>query len=177
MEIVKYDEWTLEVDVEATLQAYAETPVGGSDECTCTCCQDFKVIRDRVYPDEFLALLKQLGIDYTKDVEVAHITMEEKGKCFYMGWFDFIGVILAGDVQHIQKGVGLQQTVTALPNGEEPLVENFRFYFSEHLGLSHPLFHEHTRATLQFNLEIPLALLPKTQEYLLEYELSRKLRR
>jgi hypothetical protein len=65
--------WTVEVDSEATRQAYAAAGgVGAADTCPCAWCRNFSVARERVFPAEFLALLDRLGVDSHCEDEVSH---------------------------------------------------------------------------------------------------------
>ena len=84
-----FGEWEFTCDRQATVDAYARAEDGGSDTCSCNGCRNFRVVRDRVYPTEFVRLLGSLGSDPRKDGEVYHIARLAPGEHLYGGWFHF----------------------------------------------------------------------------------------
>jgi hypothetical protein len=88
---MQFGEWEFTCNVQATVDAYARIEAGGSDTCTCIWCRNFRLVRDRIYPQPFLTLLESVGIDSRKDGEVYHNGEIEPGKHYYAGWFHFIG--------------------------------------------------------------------------------------
>jgi hypothetical protein len=96
MEKISFGRWELEVDSEATKQAYNKVPKGGPEECPCEPCKNFIAARERVYPAEVLALFDKLGISFSREAEVYHMARLQSGKHLYGGWFHFVGTILSG---------------------------------------------------------------------------------
>ncbi len=90
---VTFYDWIFECDVEATREAYKKETIGGSEGCGCIYCQNFVVLRDKVFQGEILELLESLGVDYRKDAETYEVTLE-KNKHLYGLWFHFIGKII-----------------------------------------------------------------------------------
>jgi hypothetical protein len=107
--LASFGEWEFTCDVEATAGAYARAEAGGSDLCTCIWCRNFRLVRDRVYPVQFVEFLKTIGIDPHKDAEVYHNGEIEPGRHFYAGWFHFVGSLeRTGDFPMVAMGPGFR---------------------------------------------------------------------
>jgi hypothetical protein len=78
-------------DREATIAAYAAVERGYTEICGCIHCRNFIKAREQVFPQAFLQLLNELGIDATKEAETYHNARLSPGKHNYAGWFHFIG--------------------------------------------------------------------------------------
>ena len=89
----KFGQWTYTVDREATFAAYARSGDGGVDTCECAFCRNFRMVRSTVFPDAFLRLLDELGIDPVKDVEVWECRGDTPGMHLYGGWYHFVGAL------------------------------------------------------------------------------------
>ena len=96
MEEISFGRWKLETDPEATREAYAKVPQGGSEECPCEPCKNFIAAREGIYPADVLALFEKLGISFDREVEVYHMARMKSGKHLYGGWFHFVGRIVSG---------------------------------------------------------------------------------
>lgn len=102
-----FGDWKYTADRDATISAYGRTEWGGADTCDCANCRNFRVARTRVFPDKFLTLLDQLGIDPLKDAEVYHNTRVAPDRHDYGGWYHFIGALEeAGDFPPVDLGDG-----------------------------------------------------------------------
>ena len=88
-----FGEWKYTVDRETTEKAYSDTSIGGAGTCDCSFCRNFIAARDKVFPGGCLDMLKQLGIDATKDGEVYHLGAEKPGSHQYGGWYHFVGTL------------------------------------------------------------------------------------
>ena len=93
----------IEYDPEATRDAYAKVE-GGINSCKCGYCANYRLVRERVYPQEFRAVLEQLGIDYSKEVELDHLTDDESrdGPNYgqsVSGHYAFVGRVLKADTR------------------------------------------------------------------------------
>jgi len=83
--------WRIYCDEVATREIYEQIEKGGSDECTCCFCRNFRKVRDKVFPDEVLKVFEKLGIDYRKDSEFSQTHRTKTGLQHYMGSFHFVG--------------------------------------------------------------------------------------
>ena len=88
---MQFGEWEFTSDRQATVAAYAQAAAGGAGTCSCNGCRNFVLVRDRVYPPEFVAFLESLGIDPHKDGEAYHTGEITPGNHHYGGWFHFVG--------------------------------------------------------------------------------------
>ena len=104
--IVKYLDWIFEVDKTLTEKTYKNIPQSGADICICNDCKNYVAYRDKVFPDEIMQLLKELGLDFRKEVEVTSYETLPNGLHHIGGWFHFKGELLAG-----------QDCSTPLPSG------------------------------------------------------------
>jgi len=85
MTALHFGNHTIRFDLERTRSAYARIESGDADRCGCIYCQNFAAQRETIYPEAFLSLLLQLGIDWKKEGEVTEIAG------VYNGWFHFAG--------------------------------------------------------------------------------------
>ncbi len=87
-------------DREATLALYRQTiMVPGADRCSCIGCKNFATQRGKVFPEEFLQFLIELGVDPLKEWEAFDYDFDPKkpGKhALYGGWFLFVGELVEG---------------------------------------------------------------------------------
>ena len=81
----------IDYDRELTIAAYQNVPAGDADRCGCDSCRNFAVQRGSAYPEQFVVLLDQLGIDRGKEGEVYECGQEASGMHMYGGWFYFVG--------------------------------------------------------------------------------------
>jgi hypothetical protein len=65
----------VEYDAEATQSTYEQVN-GSVNACECALCQHYLGAREKVYPDSFRQLLATLGIDYWKEIELTHLSIE-----------------------------------------------------------------------------------------------------
>lgn len=85
MTALHFGNHTIRFDRERTRSAYARIESGDAERCGCIYCQNFAAQRETIYPEAFLSLLLQLGIDWKKEAEVTEIDG------LYNGWFHFAG--------------------------------------------------------------------------------------
>lgn len=94
MQQIKYNGWIIEFDRQATQDVYKRIEKGDTECCKCEHCANFVVGR-KYYPEDFLEVLVQIGIDYKKEFETWCIKPTEKGRFyFYRGGFNFIGSVI-----------------------------------------------------------------------------------
>jgi hypothetical protein len=96
-------------DREATVALYRDTiTVAGAARCTCISCKNLAAQRTDVYVEEFLRLLKELGVDphreweafdYDFGPEIQHVHL-------YGGWFLFCGELVEGLDRLTDLGTG-----------------------------------------------------------------------
>jgi len=88
---IRYKDWLLRCDTDATRAAYARIENGAPERCGCDHCLNFIAQREQSYPREVLDLLARLGIDYRREAEVYHLARLPSGMHQYGGWFHFVG--------------------------------------------------------------------------------------
>jgi hypothetical protein len=93
MEPVRFDDWELNSDPQATRRAFESIKTGGPEACGCCHCRNFALARERVYSPRILALFNQLGINPVLEEEVYHFNRLQPGVHLYGGWFHFVGSI------------------------------------------------------------------------------------
>ena len=123
--IVKFRDWTFEVDKEYTVQTYRDISGSGADTCGCNDCKNYVAYRDKVFPKEITDLFNQLGIDYKKEVEITSWETLLNGLHHIGGWFHFKGQVLRGKDYRVP-----------LPSGGHtfdltPITGNFSIGFAE----------------------------------------------
>ncbi len=85
-------------DRELTAAAYRDISVAGPEKCGCAGCRNFIAQRESAYPQQFLSLLDQLGIDPKKEGEVYESGPFPDGTHVYGGWLYFAGrMVTAGE--------------------------------------------------------------------------------
>ena len=93
MEIVKYHNWTFELNKELTHEIYKKEKIGAPESCGCDDCLRYIKYRNDIFPKEIKLLFKKLGIIENKEAEIYYLDINRK-KHEYGGWFHFIGKIL-----------------------------------------------------------------------------------
>jgi len=83
-----------QLDIHATLAAYAELQHGDAERCGCSGCRNFIAARAQAFPGTFRTFLAELGIDPNKEGEAIHYGPVEPSLHFYGGWFYFVGELL-----------------------------------------------------------------------------------
>ncbi len=155
MDTLRFRKWELEMDREATRQAYADTQIGWAEYCGCTHCKNFKAAREGVYPPEMLDLLDRLGIDRMKELEILPYRRIDMKTYFYAGWFHFVGSIRSGpDYWKPAPEGGL----TNDPDGTEFLRESFRMGFTSRLTRVMKPFLKNPLVQLEFGTKVPWVL-------------------
>jgi len=80
-------------DRDVTVAAYLQVPHGQANDCPCSGCRNFALLREKIYPTEFRNLLDTIGIDGNKEGEAVHYGPVEGSLHFYGGWFYFVGEV------------------------------------------------------------------------------------
>ena len=92
MKIVKFRDWELLVDREATQQVYDKIDGGIADGCECNACKNYINDRENILPEEIKFLFKELGIDPSKECENCHSAVRKNGlHHYYSTWYHFKG--------------------------------------------------------------------------------------
>jgi hypothetical protein len=92
-------EQKIRFDREATVTLYGDRiKVPGADQCDCIGCKNFAAQRSKVYPEDFLRLLEELGADPLKEWEAFDYDFgrENLKSHLYGGWFLFCGELVDG---------------------------------------------------------------------------------
>ena len=119
---IKYKDWDLTFDRDATKLAYDNCDKGSAESCDCNDCKNFADNKDKIYPNEVKRLFDQLGVDYKKETEINHYCRQKDGLHHYGGWFHFKGEFKGMDctVSFLFSGHTLELT---------PVTENFSIGF------------------------------------------------
>jgi hypothetical protein len=80
-------------DRSLTAVTYKRIPQGDAERCGCSYCLNFAAQRSSAYPEEFRAILDNIGIDHEKEGEVYELG-PEAGLRIYGGWFYFAGEVV-----------------------------------------------------------------------------------
>ena len=140
--------WQIEFDPAATASCYKE--IVANWYCDCAPCRNFLALGDKVFPRFALNLFEQLGVDVWKPAEVYHNAREENGLHNYGGWFHFVGRVESGADALRQVGNEPCSGVFEL----EPVGENFKFGFSNCLGLVPKQFDKKAIVQLEFITQV-----------------------
>lgn len=95
MEELRLGDQVIRYDPVATTAAYKRLASGGADRCNCVLCRNFAAQRDRLNPETFHAVLRQLGIDSLKEGEVYDMVGPFADRTRPTGgWFYFVGELI-----------------------------------------------------------------------------------
>ena len=109
-------------DQEQTRKAYSGIKVGGAERCGCSYCRNFAAQRSSVYPENFLGILDQLGIDPEKEGEVYECGPDGPLRS-YGGWFYFAGELVQPGERIAEAGLGFQYFFTDAKRLPKPVVD------------------------------------------------------
>jgi hypothetical protein len=93
----------IEVDSDATREAYRKLLHAGPEECGCSYCRNWVAARPQVYGEEISALLESMGIRPGYETEVWEVPWDD-GRHYYGGWYPFIGSVLTRHEAPAQLG-------------------------------------------------------------------------
>jgi len=114
---IPFKDWTLKVDREATVAAYAAVTNGSAGDCDCADCKNYSASRDNIFPLFVKSLLAQLGIDCNKESEVWKIDRDVDGLHLYNGFFHFKGSFEGKDCAiPMEGGNGFTFSMTPIDN-------------------------------------------------------------
>lgn len=101
-EPIAFGNWRIRSDREATATAYAARDLGAADECPCTSCKHWARIRQNAFPLPVREFLVQLGIDITKEFDIAEYEGGSvlRGRCLFVGTFYCVGALVSGPGFH-----------------------------------------------------------------------------
>ena len=97
-QVVRYHDWELEVDVDATSAAYSLLASGEAEGCRCIGCLNWIEQRDNVFPGAFLSFVQELGINFRKETEISEYEdgAVDSHMNLYTGEFLFCGRVISG---------------------------------------------------------------------------------
>lgn len=107
-ERMKIGNVVVEYDPVATRDAYARID-GGINSCKCEYCANYRLVREVIYPHDFLATLERLGIDYRKEIELTHLPADDAdddGPAYAqaaLGHFAFVGRVIENNPEPTQS--------------------------------------------------------------------------
>jgi hypothetical protein len=103
MTSVTFGPWTLDVDIDATRDTYAQIS-DGAEACGCDHCEDWARVRSRTIPQEVRDFLAGFGIDWRREAEVYELD-PRRASHLCAGWFHAVGRIEHGP-RHSHKDLG-----------------------------------------------------------------------
>lgn len=92
MKQFKFKNWHLLIDPERTAEISKNISSDG-ESCSCLYCKNY--LAARTCNEDFLSVMKELGIDLKKDIHTSHIVELEGGIHLYEIDYYFAGKILA----------------------------------------------------------------------------------
>jgi hypothetical protein len=95
MDQIQLGDQIIRFDKIRTRAAYEAMPRGDADRCGCLYCLNFAAQRLSAFPNEFVSMLQNIGIDPAKEGEVYELGPEGERR-IYGGWFYFAGEIAEG---------------------------------------------------------------------------------
>jgi hypothetical protein len=137
--------WKIWVNKPATIEVYNKMDFGSTDYCWCDYCRNFKAQKSRIYPENFIKILQNLGIDHLKEAEVYHIG-EYQGMHSYGGWFHFLGQL------------ELQNKPESRNHDWVSLDEYFKFTVTDYPEVVSFIFRGKKVIQIEFNVTIPWLL-------------------
>lgn len=146
--IVKFKDWTFEVDKLLTEQTYKSIVGSGADTCGCNDCKNYVAYRDKVFPEEVINLFNDIGIDYRKEVEIISWETLLNRLHHIGGWFHFKGRVLTGKDYRVPLPLGGHTFDLT------PITDNFSIGFAEGSDLT--FFDDETGLVqVEFDTNIP----------------------
>ena len=118
MTIAKLGKVVVEVDAEQTRRIYKNIKNGGSEECSCAYCRNYRALLPSPLPSEVMTFLVQCGIDPGKDAEVYEMGETDSGNYCYGGEYYFISPETP-DIDADELPNGFQFSIT-LPSPLDP---------------------------------------------------------
>jgi hypothetical protein len=94
MKEFKFKNWHLLIDPDRTAEILKNIKSDG-ESCSCLYCKNFISARDKTFKEDFLSLMKELGIDLKKDIHTSHIVELEDGIHLYEIDYYFAGEIIS----------------------------------------------------------------------------------
>jgi hypothetical protein len=107
MEQIRCGDQTVKFDREKTRASYLAIPTGDTERCGCSSCLNFAANRKSAYPQKFLLLLDQLGINPEKEGE-AYECGPDGNSTIYGGWFYLVGELVVAGERMITEPGGFQ---------------------------------------------------------------------
>ncbi|MFC2113993.1 hypothetical protein ACFLRI_01445 [Bacteroidota bacterium] len=141
---MKIGKWDVEYDRDATRTAYEKIENFCVEQCQCVYCKNFEAIRDKVYSEEFVNMLKDIGIDPRKEAEVYYIKAVDKNRHLYGGWFHFVGRYNSNGFEDL--------------DGQSKLLkinDKIEMSLSDHTLLVDGAFKSDSVVQLEFRVEVP----------------------
>jgi hypothetical protein len=153
---IKYKDWDLTFDKEATRIAYDNLEKGSAESCDCNDCKNFADNKDKIYPEEIRRLFDQLGIDFRKETEISHYCRQKDGLHHYGGWFHFKGQFEGKDCTiHLPSGGHTLELTPVAENFSIGLrVDNSLTIFQDKEGLVQIEFEAKIPWTIDNKLEV-----------------------
>jgi hypothetical protein len=97
----------IQYDRNATVAAYSNVESGSAQRCGCDVCRNF-LAQPELYPQDFLSLLDQLGIDQKKEADLHAFGPLANNIQPTAGWFYFAGELIVAGEGIAKMGKNLQ---------------------------------------------------------------------
>lgn len=104
--IITFRDWEFEIDRASTRLVYDQVNKSGAESCGCSDCRNYIANRHSVFPQDVRNLFVNVGIDYTKEVDVSVFENKRDGSRFISGFFHFLGRLLRGKDYRRPSGTG-----------------------------------------------------------------------
>jgi hypothetical protein len=148
--LVRFGRWTVRAEPEKTRAAY-QSLVAASERCGCNICKNYQAARERVFGAEAQELLRQLGIDGTREVEILHTHRISRGRHAYQGWFHLFGALESGKDAYVPRGDAFALEV-------EGCGDSLSFGFTSRLSLVSNVWVNAQILQLEFTAIVPWVL-------------------
>ncbi len=96
LELVRFGRWEILCDPAATRRTYDLIAKNPPALCTCSGCQNFRRVREQVYPPAALSLFAQVGIAPHLEAEIFEGGQDANGLHRYGGCFHLVGHLQSG---------------------------------------------------------------------------------
>ena len=154
--IIRFGNYTIDVDVERTRAFYARGDVKTtSEQCTCAGCQNYDKAILKM-PAAVTDFLESLGLDPRKPAEAFDVMggLAEDGKVLYNGFYHLCGVRLQGEDAWVKTAKDMKH----LDGDRMYAVDgDFKVSFEEEVCLLHEAFPTPV-LQMEFDARLPVAL-------------------
>ena len=142
--------WTVDVDRDATANAYSTFIEGSCDLCRCHPCQNYIAHRETLFPDSVAGFLRDAGIAHNREIETGHYGEVRDDVHLYSAWFHFAGSLIDGTdalIPHADGNGGSYDLA--------PITDAFSVGVTSRLSCLADVFPRESTLQLEFTVELP----------------------